>query len=153
MAVGVVGACAQIQTSEPQPQNPSDLVRPQERPATLNTAVTRPPESANTAETLDTTTPEQRAEAAAAPETTERALGETVASLGSPTEPGFWLKTPLVKTETQGRVVYPETGKSVAVKLIPIDGPVTAGSRLSLPALRLIEAPLTGLPVVKVYAN
>ncbi|MGC8202913.1 hypothetical protein ACP2AV_09440 [Aliiroseovarius sp. PTFE2010] len=51
----------------------------------------------------------------------------------------------------QGRVVYPDTGKSVAVELIPIDGDAGAGSRLSLPAMRLLEAALTGLPTVQVY--
>ncbi len=131
----------------------SDLVRPQARPSDLSLPAT-PPSGARTAETLDTTSQEDRAAARATPPASaERLLGTTIASLGAPTEPGFWLKTPLVRRETQGRVVYLETGKSVQVTLIPIDGPPTAGSRLSLPALRLIEAPLTGLPEVQVFAG
>lgn len=111
------------------------------------TAAPPPPKAAKTQEALDTTTKEQRAKAAApaAVKQETKLLGTTVASLGSPTEPGFWLKTPLVKTETSGRVTNKANGKSSAVTLIPIDGPATGGSRLSLPAMRLIEASLTEL--------
>ena len=114
------------------------------------TAAPRPPASAQTAEALDTTTPEQRAAAAAAPSASSKALGTTVVSLGSPTEPGLWIKTPLVDTETQGRVTNTENGKSAAVTLIPIEGEATAGSRMSLAALRLINASLTDLTKVEV---
>ncbi|WP_184564032.1 hypothetical protein [Sulfitobacter undariae] len=118
---------------------------------------TAPPPSraANTQATLDTTTPEQRKKAAApvAPQTGTKSLGSTVASLGSPTEPGFWLKTPLVKSETMGRVTNKANGKSSAVRLIPIDGPATGGSRLSLPAMRLIEASLTELTELTVTSD
>lgn len=109
-----------------------------------------PAEGAQTAEALDTTSDAQRKEAAKAPESGARVLGKTVASLGSPTEPGFWLKTPLVSKETQGRVKNPATGKSATVTLIPIEGEATAGSRMSLPALRLIGASLTELTEVEV---
>jgi hypothetical protein len=81
------------------------------------------------------------------------ALGRTVASLGDAAEPGLWLKTPLVQVETPGRVSYGVTGKSVAVTLIPIAGPVTAGSRLSLQAMYELGAPLTGLPEIDVFAG
>ncbi|QUJ77993.1 hypothetical protein KDD17_08430 [Sulfitobacter albidus] len=116
------------------------------------TAAPPPPPAAKTQEALDTTSAAQRAAAAApaAPEETSKLLGTTVASLGSPTEPGFWLKTPLVKTETKGRVTNKANGKSSAVTLIPIDGPATGGSRMSLPAMRLIEASLTDLTEVEV---
>ena len=114
------------------------------------TAAPPPPVAAKTAETLDTTTPEQRAAAAAPATAPTKALGKTVASLGSPTDPGLWLKTPLVKTEVQGRVTNPANGKSSIVTLIPIDGPATAGSRMSLAALRLIGASLTDLTEVEV---
>ena len=60
------------------------------------------------------------------------------------------MKTPLVSTEQQGRVTNPANGKSSLVTLIPIDGPNTAGSRMSLAALRLIEASLTDLTEVEV---
>ena len=80
-------------------------------------------------------------------------LGTTVASLGNPAEPGLWLKTPLVRKEQSGQVRYPETGKSTQVTLIPLDGPATAGSQLSLSAMQAIGAPLTGLPTIEVSAG
>lgn len=133
-------------------------VRPKARPdgflARIKSRVAPPPAAARTEEQFDTTTADQREAAAVIPVAGgERALGRTIASLGSPTEPGFWMKTPLVSSEVDGRVVFPKTGKSVQVRLIPIDGPATAGSRLSLSALRLLEAPLTGLPEVDVFAQ
>ena len=44
----------------------------------------------------------------------------------------------------QGRVTNPANGKSSLVTLIPLDGPATAGSRMSLAAMRLIDLSLTG---------
>lgn len=76
------------------------------------------------------------------------ALGTTVASLGSPAEPGLWLKTPLVKTQTSGTVSY--KGASAKVTLIPIEGPKTAGSRMSLQAFQTLGASLTDLVEVAV---
>jgi hypothetical protein len=125
---------------------------PAAAPAVLapETAAPPPPVAAKTAEALDTTTAAQRAAAAAPATAPTKALGKTVASLGSPTEPGLWLKTPLVKAEVQGRVTNIANGKSSLVTLIPIDGPDTAGSRMSLAALRLIGASLTDLTEVEV---
>ncbi len=114
------------------------------------TSAPPPPPAARTVEALDTTTAAQRAAAVAPVAAGARLLGTTVASLGSATEPGLWMKTPLVKTEMQGRVTNPATGKSSTVMLIPIDGPPTAGSRMSLSALRLIGASLTDLTSVEV---
>ncbi|WP_371223500.1 hypothetical protein [Roseovarius sp. 2305UL8-3] len=128
-----------------------DQTRPIARPQGGVTTAAAVPATARTVEEFDTTSPEARREAEAASAGGETALGVTIASLGSPSEPGFWLKTPLVSNPAKGRVVYHGTGKSVAVDLIPIDGPKTAGSRMSLPAMRLIEAPLTGLPEVQVF--
>ncbi len=93
----------------------------------------------------------QTADAAPEPEVSVGTLGRTVASLGDASQSGLWLKTPLVQQERTGRVFYPETGKSVAVTLIPIEGPVTAGSRLSLQAMQELGAPLTALPTVDVF--
>lgn len=134
----------------------ADATRPQARPGALRTRVTAPPPppTARTEEAFDTTTAEQRAEAAATPEPqAERRLGETVASLGDVTRSGFWLETPLVDTAVKGRVLYPSTGKSSQVDLIPIEGPATGGSRISLAAMRLIGAPLTDLPTLEVFAG
>lgn len=110
-----------------------------------------PPPSARTVEQFDTTTAEDRAEALAAPEAPEPSneLGTTIASLGSPAEPGIWLKTPLVTTLTPGRVEY--QGNSVNVELRPSGGAAGSGSQMSLAAMRLIEAPLTSLPEITVF--
>lgn len=135
----------------------ADIVRPKARPDgfidRVRAAVRPPAPTARTQEQFDTTTQAQRTQATESPASDGRALGVTIASLGAPTEPGFWLKTPLVGRETDGRVVYPTTGKSVQVRLLPIDGPTTAGSRMSLAALRLLGAPITGLPEVEVFAD
>ncbi|MFX4297525.1 MULTISPECIES: hypothetical protein [Roseobacteraceae] len=119
--------------------------RPQSRPAAV-----APVTGARTVAEFDTVSAEDKA-AASAPAPVGGSLGITVASLGSPSEPGLWLKTPLVKSEQAGRVSYAGTGKSVAVTLIPIDGPATAGSRMSLSAFQTLGAPLTGLPEVEVF--
>ncbi|MGB7241470.1 MAG: hypothetical protein WBC93_05185 [Sulfitobacter sp.] len=122
----------------------------QTRPQARGDGAVVPPANATTAEEFDTTSAAERADAAASAAGSGKALGRTVASLGSPSEPGFWLKTPLVTSEVQGRVTNPATGKSAAVTLIPIEGPVTAGSRMSLPAMRLIGANLGALTEVEV---
>jgi len=141
---------------KPKPQEPAKVEsdsgpRPAARPAGV---AAKPAATAHTAEQFDTTTPKQRAEAVTeASSGGARKLGTTIASLGNPAEAGFWIKTPLVSKAGKGRVEYPATGKSVAVDLIPIDGPKTAGSRVSLAALRLLGAPLTGLPELIVFTE
>lgn len=107
-----------------------------------------PPAAARTVEEFDTTTAEDRAAAVAAP-VGQTALGTTIASLGSPTDPGIWLLTGLVTELVQGRVEY--EGQSVNVELRPSGGAATAGSQISLAAMRLLGAPLTGLPELTVY--
>ncbi len=110
------------------------------------------PPAARTVTQFDTTTEEQKAAAVAGGASAAGVdLGVTIASLGAPSEPGFWLKTPLVDAPAKGRVSYAPSGKSVQVDLIPIDGPKTAGSRMSLSAMRLIGAPFTELPEVRVF--
>lgn len=124
---------------------------------TAATAVTRAPAprpaARATAAQLDTTTPEQRAAAAKPAESAETRLGNTVASLGNPSEGGFWIKTPLVKERGLGRIVNPATGKSAKVDLIPLDGPASGGSQVSLPALQLLGVSLTDLPTIEVYRS
>ncbi|MEE2945007.1 MAG: hypothetical protein VX444_07525 [Pseudomonadota bacterium] len=78
------------------------------------------------------------------------ALGETVATLDA-TAPGRWLKTPLVRVEQSGTIVF--GAKQLAVRLIPIDGPETGGSLISLEAMREIDAPLTGFPKLQVFGG
>lgn len=77
-------------------------------------------------------------------------LGVTIASLGDATQPGFWLRTPLVASAQKGRVSYAATGRSVDVDLIPIEGAETAGSRISLQAMMALGAGLTDLPELTV---
>lgn len=108
-----------------------------------------PPLDARTVDEFDTTSAEDRAEATSGQGGT--LLGTTIASLGAVTEPGFWLKTPLVSTPAPGRVELPKTGTFVNVDLIPLDGPETGGSQLSLGAMRLLDVPLTDLPELRVY--
>ncbi|MYF89048.1 MAG: hypothetical protein F4186_06655 [Boseongicola sp. SB0676_bin_33] len=106
------------------------------------------PSAAKTVEELDVTTAAER-DAAVAAGAAGSLLGETVASLGDATVPGFWVETPLATAEGPGRLVYPASGKSVEVTLMPMEG---GSSRVSLAAMRLLEAPLAGLPTLEVYA-
>ena len=140
--------CAQLQwpgkaRPAPTPDPATEEIAP--------TDVAPVPAAARTVDEFDTTTTEQKAAAVANSGSGGADLGITIASLGAPSEPGFWLKTPLVDAPAKGRVLYPQNGKSVQVDLIPIDGPKTAGSRMSLSAMRLIEAPFTGLPEIRVF--
>ncbi len=135
----------------------SGQTRPQARPGALRPAV-KPPAHARTVEQFDTTSAAEKTAAAEAAKKAQtsgagRRLGVTVASLGDPAEPGLWMQTPLVTSAQKERVVYPANGKAVELELIPIDGPKTAGSRMSLAALRVIEAPLTDLPEVEVWSE
>lgn len=127
----------------------ADTIRPMARPGD---GFEQPSENARTVEEFDTTNADDRAAAlvteAGAGETR---LGRTIASLGDPTKPGFWLETPLVGEPGTGRVEHTETGKSVKVQLIPSGGARTAGSRVSLAAIRLLGVPLTGLPELVVF--
>lgn len=133
--------------SDPFVQNAPEVGQSTLPPATTSAP---PPANATTAEAFDTTTPEQRAAATAPATGGGQALGRTVVSLGAASEPGLWLKTPLVSAEAQGRVTNPATGQSSLVTLLPLEGPATGGSRMSLAALRLIGASLTDLTEVEV---
>lgn len=135
---------------------PKDRAEPAAVPADpgapLETVAPKPPPAnAVSEEDFDTTSAQEREAAAEKPAGGETLLGTTVASLGDPARTGFWLETPLVDAPAKGRVEYPANGKSAQVDLIPIDGPATAGSRISLAAMRLIEAPLTELPELRVF--
>ena len=120
---------------------------------TLNAAPPPPPSAtAATVEQFDTTTQEDHAAAVVTEiRTGDQELGTTIASLGPPAEPGIWLKTSLVTALTPGRVDY--EGKSINIELRPSGGPAGSGSQISLAAMRLIAAPLTGLPELTVFAS
>lgn len=138
---------------EPVPVAPViDAVPDPEPRATLDpTPPPPPPARARTVEQFDTTTAEDRAEALAVkPEpAAERKLGTEVASLGAPTDPGIWVKTPLVKTLNPGRVEVKGTGKSANIELRA----GTGGTQISLAAMRLLDIPLTDLPELVIYAK
>ncbi len=78
-------------------------------------------------------------------------LGTTIVSLGTPTEPGMWLKTPLVANSRPGKVRW--KGNNLAVTLIPIEGTSGAGSRISLSAMQALGMMLTELLEVQVFAD
>lgn len=72
----------------------------------------------------------------------------TVAALGDPARPGVWIETPLARIEGAGAVSV--NGQTVAVTVIPVDGPASGGSRLSLAAMQALGVPLTDLVTVSV---
>ncbi|WP_010141426.1 hypothetical protein [Oceanicola sp. S124] len=78
-------------------------------------------------------------------------LGRSIASLGAATEPGLWVKTPLVSAPAQGRVRALDTGREIAVELRPAEG--ASGARLSLQAMQGLGLPLTALSEVEIYGG
>ena len=56
-----------------------------------------------------------------------------------------------MRAESDGRIVNPANGKSAKVRLIPLGGPASGGSQVSLPALQLLGISLTDLPSLEVY--
>ncbi|GFE65773.1 D-galactarate dehydratase [Litoreibacter roseus] len=137
-------ACGQIQYALGIPSAPPPP--PPDRPASQSADV-----AGVAPASLDTTTAAQRAQATQ-PTSGGQALGQTVASLGDPTDAGLWLRTPLVTAETPGRVET-ATGNSVRLTLIPIEGEASAGSRISLSAMRALGLNLTDLPTLAVYSG
>lgn len=91
--------------------------------------------------------------AGAAPAGAGARLGTTVASLGPPSEPGVWLRTPLVTAVMRGRIEHPATGQSIGVELRPSGGEPGSGSQISIAAMRLLGLPLTSLPELVVYGG
>ncbi len=147
----IAGCAAQTPANMQREGAAGEVPGPDMRPEARDDANAAQPALARTADALDTTSEEERRAASARVGAAQTALGATVASLGSPGEPGFWMKTPLVSSPAQGRVVFPANGKSVNVELVPRPGSATGGSQLSLAAMRAIEAPLTGLPELQVF--
>ena len=114
-------------------------------PATRDVAAARPPappRSARNVDDFDTTTTAARQAATQAVAGGTR-IGTTIATLGAPADPGIWVKTPLVTQVTQGRIQY--QGRVINAELRPSGGVAGSGSQISLAAMRLIAAPLTGL--------
>ena len=81
-------------------------------------------------------------------------LGTSVASLGTATEQGMWIKTALVSAPQPGRVRAADTGREVAVTLRPLAGGAAgAGARLSLQAMQGLGLPLTALAEVEIFGG
>ena len=119
-------------------------------PDTLTVGTLQRPAGSRSVAQLDASAAEKAA--ATAPAAKGGRLGTTVASLGDATQGGFWMRTPLVKAAGKGRIVNPANGKSVNVDLIPLGGPASAGSQVSLPALTTLGIGLTDLPTVEVFS-
>lgn len=144
LSVSLVPGCAVLNRMKPAPA-PVEAVVPD--PVAPAPAPVLGP--GKTAAALDTTTVAQKEAALAAPAAvSERELGRVAVSLGSPAEPGIWLRSPLVTAPGKGRVVTAD-GTSVAVDLLP----GASGAQLSLAAFRALGLGLTDLPSVTVYAN
>ncbi|SDZ26989.1 hypothetical protein SAMN05444004_10929 [Jannaschia faecimaris] len=69
-------------------------------------------------------------------------LGMVTVSLGSPSEPGLWVKSALVTEDTPGTVRTGD-GDAIAVTLRPLGG--AGGAQISLSALQALGLPLAGL--------
>ncbi|WP_449041074.1 hypothetical protein [Paracoccus sp. (in: a-proteobacteria)] len=143
-----LAGCDLAATGTPQP--PPRATAPAAPSGVTETALQRPA-SARPVASLDASAAEKAA--ASRPAAAGARLGTTIASLGDATKGGFWIRTPLVQAAGKGRLVDPSTGKSVNVDLIPLPGPASAGSQVSLPVLTTLGVGLTDLPEVEVYRN
>lgn len=76
-------------------------------------------------------------------------LGVTTVSLGAATETGLWVKTPMIDTAAMGLARY--RGRSIELRLLPIDGAASAGSRLSLQAMLALGLELTDLAEIEIF--
>jgi hypothetical protein len=131
---------------QPGPDTPRPQTRPRETVAGLGAGGVRP-------EALDRTSAQERAAALAPGPATGAALGETLASLGSPAEPGLWLRTGLVRQTMPGRIVLQDGGAALRVELRPSGAAAGSGSQLSLAAFTTLGLPLTTLPRLQVFAE
>jgi len=143
-----LAGCDLAATGTPQP--PPRATAPAAPSGVTETALQRPA-SARSVASLDASAVEKAA--ASRPAAAGARLGTTIASLGDATKGGFWIRTPLVQAAGKGRLVDTSTGKSVNVDLIPLPGPASAGSQVSLPVLTTLGVGLTDLPEVEVYRN
>lgn len=156
--VGLLAGCALVRDREAVAPVRQEAVQEAAQSGAVQSGAVRPPAAARTVEQFDTTSAAQKQAAVAAAEEKAakgegRALGRTVATLGDAAQPGLWIKTPLVRAPASGRVLNRATGKAVVLELLPLSGPKTAGSHMSLAALRAIEAGLTDLTEVEVFIN
>lgn len=135
-----------VAVQSPDAQTLRPLARPNRSAMALGRAGQSP-------DLLDTTTAQDREAAQASATSGGAALGETLASLGSPTEQGLWLRTGLVTRVSPGRVERADGNGAVRVELRPSGSAPGAGSQLSLAAFRTLQAPLTKLLPLRVFAD
>ena len=145
----LISGCAEITDRIP------DFGRAEVPPSVVTTETASvgariPPKNARTVEQFDTTSAVERQAAIRTSGGSGGYLGMTIASLGAPTVPGFWLKTPLVDAEIVGRIRLTSGGDTIEVMLQPRES-AGSGSQISLPAMRLLGVPLTALPELNVY--
>lgn len=152
---GGSGAAQQVAVQSPDDTTVRPEPRPDSRPDRARAAQGGGGLGATglTVATLDQTSAAERAAAMAPPASRTQLLGETLASLGSPSESGLWLRTGLVTRVQQGRI-EPETGgNSLRVELRPSGAPAGGGSQLSLSAYTSLGVPLTQLVRLRVFAE
>lgn len=126
----------------------AETARPQGRPGGAATVIggvgLRPDQ-------LDQTSDAERVAALAPPTARTPLLGETLAALGSPADPGLWLRTGLVDSVTPGRIEPVQGAGSLRVELRPSGAVPGSGSQLSLAAFSTLNLPLTQLVRLRVY--
>ena len=140
----LIAGCSQLQQmTGRQPAVAPQAAQPSGPPPVVGAGAARSVES------YDLTSEAERQRALATPVSAgaER-LAAVVVTLGNAAEPGFWLRSSLVKEPAKGRVDTAD-GTSVAVDLLPGAG----SAQLSLAAYRALNLPLTALPQVNVYRN
>lgn len=133
LAAAIVGGCALVRDVVPE-ATPSSSMAPAQAPA-------EPAEV------------EAETAAAAAPRGDGR-IGETVASLGDPGADGLWLRTGLVQSVQQGRVVDADSGAEVTLELRPVPASQAgSGGRLSMDGFAALGRGVTELPRLEVFAG
>jgi hypothetical protein len=145
--------CDPLKSDCPVVQTPDEnTFRPKPRPGTA-TAGAGFVEGVAAAELDETTQAEKQAALDTGTAKTEKKLGTTIATLGDVGQQGFWLKTPLVLVETEGRIVWAADGNSVKTTLLPKQGEDGSGSQISLAAMRALGIPLTALAELIVFSE
>lgn len=110
-----------------------------------------PPDGASTVEEFDTTDDVDRAAALDVATGGGLSLGVTTVTLGDVTQPGIWVRTPLVSDLQMGRAEA--GGESINLELRPSGGAVGSGSQMSLAAMRLLGLSLTDVVEVRIYGG
>ncbi|MEM9010834.1 MAG: hypothetical protein AAGE18_06375 [Pseudomonadota bacterium] len=79
--------------------------------------------------------------------------GGVLARIGPAIEPGTWLRTHYVEQIGPGYIVDEETGRIVAVTLVPIPGPVSRDAEISVDALAALGIDAPRLVVLSVFVR